>query len=89
MRQGRLDEALEPLGRAATLLPEAPRFAYVFGVALHSSGETDQALEVLLGAHLRHPADVALLQALAAMSRDAGRTEEAAAYSEKLEVLTR
>ena len=51
VRQRRPDEALVSLARAAELAPDNPRFAYVQGVALHSTGEGKRALEVLDAAH--------------------------------------
>ncbi len=88
VRQQRLAEALESLGRAASLAPEVPRFSYVYGVGLHSTGQTDRGLEELERAHRRHPADRELLEALASISRDVGRNEAAAAYFQKLQALT-
>lgn len=65
VRQRRLSEALDALGRAATLALEQPRYAYVHGVALHSLDRADRALSVLGEAHRRHPGDQEILLALA------------------------
>jgi hypothetical protein len=40
----RSDEALLELERASALDPGNPRFAYVYGVALHSAGKSDAAI---------------------------------------------
>ena len=72
VRQRQLDTALPSLETAASLAPENPRFAYVYGVALHTAGQTEQALEVLRAASARHPHDTETSQALATFSREAG-----------------
>ena len=46
VRRGRLDEAVEPLGRAARLRPDIPRYLYAYAVALRETGQTGPALEV-------------------------------------------
>jgi len=70
VRQQRLDAALPSLETAATLAPENPRFAYVYGVALHSAGRTEDALDVLRAARAQHPHHAETSQALATFSRD-------------------
>ncbi len=87
VRQGRQAEATAELARAAELAPEQARYAYVHGVALHSGGESGRALEVLAAAHLKHPADPELLTALATISRDAGRSEDALRFARKLQAV--
>lgn len=84
VRRQRPVEALESLERAVTLAPGDSRYAYVYGVALHSAGETGRALSVLDAAHRRAPADRELLWALATISRDRGAVDEALAYARKL-----
>ncbi len=84
VRQQRLPDAIAALGRAAEGAPERARYAYVYAVALHSTGETKQALAVLDAAHLRHPADRELLTALATISRDAGAADDARTYASRL-----
>lgn len=44
--------------------PERPRYAYVYGVALHGIGDMSAAIDVLEAARRRHPANAAILQAL-------------------------
>jgi tetratricopeptide (TPR) repeat protein len=44
VRTQRMPAALRALQRAAELAPEVPRYAYVYAVALDSTGETVQAL---------------------------------------------
>ena len=84
VRQQRLDEALEPFGRAARNDPDQVRFSYVYGIALQSAGRLDEALAVLDEAHRRHEGSIDLLAALVSMNRDAGRLGAARAYAERL-----
>jgi len=87
VRQGRSAEAIVELARAAELAPDVPRFAYVYGIALHSAGEEERALAVLEAAHRRHPGDRSLLTGLVTIERDAGNLEAALAYAEALVAL--
>jgi Flp pilus assembly protein TadD len=66
------------------LRPTEPRFAYVYGVALHDTGNAPRSLEVLRKAHENHPRDRDILQALAEYSREAGDRNAAARYARKL-----
>lgn len=61
VRQKRYADALAELRRAMELAPEEPRFAYVYAVALQSTGEGDRAGAVVADALRRHPHDGALL----------------------------
>ena len=84
VRVGRLDEAIDSLKRAQELDPQRPRYAYVLAVALHDSGNKERALSVLEAGHLRHPGDRDVLFALVTYHRQAGKTEEALLYAERL-----
>jgi Flp pilus assembly protein TadD len=53
VRQGRRGEAVELLRRASRARPESSRFAYVYAVALHDTGEARRAVDVLEQAHRR------------------------------------
>ena len=86
-RQKRMPEALGELDRAARLRPEDPRFAYVYGVALHDTGNAKRAREVLRDANGRHPGDRDILAALANYSAEAGDGKAAADYQRKLSEL--
>jgi len=83
-RQKRQKEALAELAEAVRLAPDVPRFAYVYGVALHSFGGTAKGIAALEQAHQRFPGDRVILQALAAMERDRGDRAKAIAYAERL-----
>jgi predicted CXXCH cytochrome family protein len=57
VRQQRLGPALDALRRATELDPANERYAYVYGVALHSGGDTRRAIEFLAGFAARRPGD--------------------------------
>jgi len=84
VRRKRPEVALDFLHRAWELRPEEARYVYVYGVGLHSTGQTDRALSVLDSGHDRHPGDRDLLVALVTINRDAGRIDAAIAYAERL-----
>ncbi len=87
VRQRLFGEALTSLAKAALLAPEKPHYSYVYGIALNSQQRTDEALEVLHQAHLRHPDNHELLHALIAVNRDNHHYRIALKYAEKLAVL--
>jgi len=64
VRLKRLDDALVEFERATVLEPANARFAYVYGVALHSSGRADAAILTLEKALTAHPGDTDLRAAL-------------------------
>ena len=73
VRQRRTADALPELARAAAIDPANARYAYVYAVALNSTGRTDDAIKTLEASHARHPADRDTLFALVTINRDAGR----------------
>jgi tetratricopeptide (TPR) repeat protein len=83
-RQQRSDDALGELHRAMLLGPDQARYAYVYGVALHSGGRAAEAIKVLAEAHKRYPGDIEILQALATMERDLGQLKLAHGYAQRL-----
>jgi predicted CXXCH cytochrome family protein len=84
IREKRGDDALNEFQTAAELEPDRPRYAYVYAVALHSSGHIDQATKVLKENLTRHPNDRDTLLALTTFSRDAGDIRAALEYAERL-----
>ena len=84
VRQGRRDEALVELERAAELRPDIARYGYVLAVALENAGEAERAIEVLAEVHDRHPGDVEVLSALVSYHRARGDAEAASEYAAKL-----
>lgn len=77
VRQGRKDEGLAALARAAELAPEDPRFGYVHAVALHDLGEPAAARATLEAVLARHPWHRDARFALAEYRSEAGDTEGA------------
>ena len=87
IRQKRYAEAINSLKRAAELEPAQPRYAYVYGVALQSAGQANEARRVLTAALLASPSNVEILTALlqdAIKSRD---LKGALSYADRLRVL--
>jgi len=82
VRQQRLDEALVHLRRATEANPRNARFAYVYGVALQSSGQIRPAIAFLEQSLTVHPYDLEILTALVTFNRDAGDVDEAIRYAE-------
>ena len=82
VRRGRHAEALTPLERAATVADTTAYFVYTYGVAQHSLGQRDAALETLRAALGRWPWDPDLLRALIAYT-DPG-SFEAQTYRRRL-----
>ena len=66
------------------LQPATTRYAYVYGVALHSYGDAGKAISVLRKALERSPADRDVLMALITFHRDMGDIRSAAAYADQL-----
>ena len=60
----RSDEALGELERATALEPGNARFAYVYAVALHSTGKADVAIAKLEKELVAHPNDRNILRSL-------------------------
>ncbi|MGH8648456.1 MAG: tetratricopeptide repeat protein, partial [Burkholderiales bacterium] len=87
VRQGRQKEALFELAAAVRLAPDAPRYAYVHGIGLHSLRDKARGIAALEKAHQSFPGDRAILQALATMERDRGDRAKAIIYAEKLAAL--
>jgi predicted Zn-dependent protease len=84
VRAKRLADALPYLENAAVLVPDAPRYGYVYAVALNSAGQGAQAIDSLKKLHERFPGDADVLAALATYSRDAGQLSAALDYARKL-----
>jgi Flp pilus assembly protein TadD len=84
VRQRQMLDAVPELAKAAQLRPDVTRYAYVYGVALHETGEGQRTLQVLTEAHERHPAEREILVALAEYARQAGDRQAAIAWARKL-----
>jgi predicted CXXCH cytochrome family protein len=84
IRERRQDDALAQFRAATELEPDRSRYAYVYAVALHSSGHSDESMRILKENLARHPQDRDTLLALITFSRDAGETGAALDYAEQL-----
>lgn len=89
IRQKRSAEALPEFAAAAQLAPEVPRFAYVYAIALHDSGQPRQAIDILTAAQKRHPAAREIIVALAQYEAQTGNRAAAEAWAQRLAELDR
>src|SRR6516165_1709544 len=87
-RERRPDDALAEFRAAKELEPDRSRCAYVYAVALHSSGHIDESLKVLKENLARHTDDRETLLALVTFSRDAGDIGAALEYAGQLSRIT-
>ena len=81
------EPALAELRQAAELEPDRARYAYVYAVALHSSGRHSEALALLKKTLTAHPDDHDILMALTSFSREAGDATSALSYATLLQQL--
>src|SRR5205085_11234064 len=63
------DDALAEFRVATELEPDRLRYAYVYAVALHSAGRTNESIDVLKESFARHPDDRDTLLALVTLDR--------------------
>jgi Flp pilus assembly protein TadD len=83
-RRRKLEEAVAALRRAAELDAAQPEYAYVYAIALNSTGRPEAALDTLEAALRRHPGDGQILAALATINGDRGSFEQATVYARRL-----
>jgi len=83
-REKRPNDALAEFRTATELEPDRSRYAYVYAVALHSSGRIDESIMVLKENLARHADDRDTLLALVTFNRDAGKIGAALDYAEQL-----
>jgi predicted CXXCH cytochrome family protein len=84
VRQRNYIAALPLLRQAAELAPDKVRYAYVYAIALDSTGAVEQSRALLQEVHRQHPADRDILMALMTAARKAGDRESFAALSREL-----
>jgi Flp pilus assembly protein TadD len=84
VRLRRTAEALQELALAARLEPADPSFAYVYAIALHSTGKTNDALAEIERALREVPGNMDLLVAGATIARDSGDRARALQWAERL-----
>jgi predicted CXXCH cytochrome family protein len=87
VRQRNYTEALPLLREATSLDPDNARYAYVYAVALNSSGSAAEAKELLARTHKAHPTDRNVLLGLIAFERDSGDVASALAHTQELVAL--
>jgi predicted CXXCH cytochrome family protein len=78
------DLAMGSLRRAVELDPDAERYAYVYGVALHSAGDVDESIRRLQDAARRWPYSRDVLMALTSFQLEAGRKRDAQVTAHRL-----
>jgi tetratricopeptide (TPR) repeat protein len=83
VRVKRLDQALVELRRAAELDRGNARYAYVYGVALHSAGQRQEAVAYLKDNLISHPGNRDMIMAIVSFSREAGDNTAALQYAEQ------
>ena len=88
VRSRRTTEALSELAAATRLRPEVARYAFVYGVALHDTGEPRKGLAVLVEAGKRHPWDRDLLQGIVSFGAEAGQQATARDAARRLALLS-
>lgn len=86
-RKQQINDAIGELGLAARLAPAQSRYAYVYAIALNSTGQSARALQVLEANHRQHPSDRDTLAALASLNGAAGRRGAALEYARKLQAI--
>lgn len=70
VRQHRMPEAVELLGKAVLAAPSNSRYAFVHAVALHDNGLRTEAMAALKKANKRFPGNAEISNALALYSRE-------------------
>jgi Flp pilus assembly protein TadD len=79
--------ALDLLRQASELAPDNARYAYVYAVALNSTGAQSEAMALLERTHQRHPADREVLIALIAIAQTAGDVATALRHAREVAAL--
>lgn len=87
VRQRNYTEALPLFREAAALAPDNARYAYVYAVALNSTGKVAEATAVLERTHKQYPADWDVLVTLMTFERNRGDLSAALTHAQELAVL--
>jgi predicted CXXCH cytochrome family protein len=87
VRQRNYTEALPLLRDATTLASDNARYAYVYAIALNSTGSATEATALLERKHKQHPTDRDILVALTTFERDIGNLAAALTHAQELAVL--
>jgi tetratricopeptide (TPR) repeat protein len=83
VRLKRLDDALVELRRATEFDKNNARYAYIYGVALHSTGRQQEAITYLKDSLTQHPENHDIIIAIVSFSREAGDAATALQYAER------
>ena len=84
IRLKKTDAAVGELKQATELQPDSARNAYVYAIALNSTGRSAEARQRLAEALARHPDNRDILTALVQISQQAGDLASALDYAERL-----
>jgi Flp pilus assembly protein TadD len=87
VRQKNYVEALDQLRKATELAPANARYAYVYAIALNSTGAPGDAMKLLETAHNRHPTDRDVLAALISMAQETSDLATALRHARELSAL--
>jgi Flp pilus assembly protein TadD len=79
--------AMELLRHAHELAPDNAGYAYVYAVALNSTGAHGEATALLDRTHRQHPADRDVLTALVSIAQDMGDLAAAPSHARELAAL--
>jgi predicted CXXCH cytochrome family protein len=89
VRAKRYADAMVWLRLAAEGDADDARYAFVYGVALHDTGQAAEGRRVLEGAARRHPGNADILGALVVFSQEAGDADAARRWAAALEAARR
>lgn len=87
VRQKKLPEAINYLRLAAESPTSTERYVYVYAIALNSSGNSKEAINVLEAAESNYPDNNDILSALASINDNLGNKAKARYYKNKLRLL--
>jgi predicted CXXCH cytochrome family protein len=87
VRQQRTAEAMKELARATSIQPGSERYAYVYAIAMHESGDLPGAIRILTAAQERHPESRELVTALLEYSLEKGDVAAARRWVQQLDKL--
>ena len=87
LRQKRVGEAVQALGKASRLDPQNARFAYVYALILESTGQRAEAIRKLEAALKLHSDDWDALQTLVAFCRKVPDAACVQKYEERIATL--
>jgi predicted Zn-dependent protease len=88
IRQRQMPGALDEFKAAARLAPNDARMGYVYGVALHDTGNPKAGVAQLMAVLKRHPDNVDVLQALAGYAREASDAQAMQLYMTRLQEIS-